>query len=60
MNNAGIFSTFGPDDWCTMREYELSINVNTMGAIRVCHEFKPLLKQSQVLFIAYARIIEGK
>ncbi|PAV68829.1 hypothetical protein WR25_03551 [Diploscapter pachys] len=47
VNNAGIFSTFGPDDWCTMREYELSINVNTMGAIRVCHEFKPLLKQSQ-------------
>ncbi|CAD6196447.1 unnamed protein product [Caenorhabditis auriculariae] len=47
VNNAGIFTTFGPDDWCGTAEYAISLDVNTLGAIRVCHSFVPLLKKSK-------------
>ncbi|KAJ1351169.1 hypothetical protein KIN20_007133 [Parelaphostrongylus tenuis] len=45
VNNAGVFTVFGPDDWCTTEEYLASLNVNTLGAIRVCHNFLPLVKK---------------
>lgn len=47
VNNAGIFSTYGPDDWCSVDEYSTSLNVNTLGAVRMCHAFVPLIKQSK-------------
>ncbi|KAK6758393.1 hypothetical protein RB195_015918 [Necator americanus] len=47
VNNAGVFTTFGPDDWCSTDEYLSSLNVNTLGAVRVCHNFLPLVKQSK-------------
>ncbi|KAE9417427.1 hypothetical protein Angca_008547, partial [Angiostrongylus cantonensis] len=45
VNNAGVFAIFGPDDWCSTEEYLASLNVNTLGAIRVCHKFLPLVKK---------------
>ncbi|KAK5983911.1 Retinol dehydrogenase retinaldehyde reductase, partial [Trichostrongylus colubriformis] len=47
VNNAGVFTTFGPDDWCSTNEYSASLNVNTLGAVRVCHSFLPLIKKSK-------------
>ncbi|EYB91039.1 hypothetical protein Y032_0211g2201 [Ancylostoma ceylanicum] len=47
VNNAGVFTTFGPDDWCSTDEYLASLNVNTLGAVRVCHNFLPLVKKSK-------------
>ncbi|KAF8363635.1 hypothetical protein PRIPAC_90558 [Pristionchus pacificus] len=47
VNNAGMFPLFGPDDWCTVQQYSDSINVNCLGAVRMCHLFLPLLKQSK-------------
>ncbi|PIC27541.1 hypothetical protein B9Z55_019763 [Caenorhabditis nigoni] len=47
VNNAGIFSIHGPDDWCSEDEYSSSLNVNTLGAIRMCHAFLPLIKKSR-------------
>lgn len=47
VNNAGIFSIHGPDDWCSVDEYASSLNVNTLGAVRMCHAFVPLIKKSR-------------
>ncbi|CAJ0939750.1 unnamed protein product, partial [Mesorhabditis belari] len=47
INNAGIFSIFGPDAWCGIEEYKMSLDVNTLGAVRICHKFMPLLKHSK-------------
>ncbi|GMT11131.1 hypothetical protein PFISCL1PPCAC_2428, partial [Pristionchus fissidentatus] len=47
VNNAGVFSIFGPDDWCSIKQYSDSLNVNCLGAVRMCHQFVPLLKQSK-------------
>lgn len=43
-----MFTIFGPDDWCSTKEYLASLNVNTLGAVRVCHNFLPLIKKSKV------------
>ncbi|PIO66540.1 hypothetical protein TELCIR_11746, partial [Teladorsagia circumcincta] len=47
VNNAGVFTIFGPDDWCSTDEYLASLNVNTLGAVRVCHSFLPFIKKSK-------------
>ncbi|KHN76528.1 Short-chain dehydrogenase/reductase family 9C member 7 [Toxocara canis] len=47
VNNAGVFTTYGPDDWCCVQDYKFSFDVNTLGHIRVSQAFKPLLKQSK-------------
>ncbi|CAJ0589013.1 unnamed protein product [Cylicocyclus nassatus] len=47
VNNAGVFTIFGPDDWCSTDEYLASLNVNTLGTVRVCHNFLPLVKKSK-------------
>uniref|UniRef100_A0A8R1IUV7 Uncharacterized protein n=1 Tax=Caenorhabditis japonica TaxID=281687 RepID=A0A8R1IUV7_CAEJA len=47
VNNAGIFSIHGPDDWCSVDEYTSSLNVNTLGTVRMCHAFVPLIKKSR-------------
>ncbi|CAI5452301.1 unnamed protein product [Caenorhabditis angaria] len=46
VNNAGIFSCYGPDDWCKLADYENALDINTLGVIRVTHAFKKLIKQS--------------
>ncbi|CAB3396733.1 unnamed protein product [Caenorhabditis bovis] len=47
VNNAGIFSCYGPDDWCTLDDYKKSVEVNTYGVIRVTQAFKKLVKQAK-------------
>uniref|UniRef100_F1L5G9 17-beta-hydroxysteroid dehydrogenase type 6 n=1 Tax=Ascaris suum TaxID=6253 RepID=F1L5G9_ASCSU len=47
VNNAGVFTTYGPDDWCSIDDYRFSFEVNTLGHIRVSQAFKSLLKQSK-------------
>ncbi|VDM78327.1 unnamed protein product [Strongylus vulgaris] len=53
VNNAGVFTIFGPDDWCTTEEYLASLNVNTLGTVRVCHNLLPLVKKSKLLARSY-------
>ena len=47
VNNAGIFSCYGPDDWCRMNDYQLALNVNCLGVIRVTQAFKKLVKAAK-------------
>uniref|UniRef100_A0A914CSP4 Uncharacterized protein n=1 Tax=Acrobeloides nanus TaxID=290746 RepID=A0A914CSP4_9BILA len=47
VNNAGFCAIYGPNDWITSEEYELSIGVNLMGAIRVTQKFVHLLRKSK-------------
>ncbi|GMS93963.1 hypothetical protein PENTCL1PPCAC_16138, partial [Pristionchus entomophagus] len=47
VNNAGIFSIFGPADWCSIKQYSDALHVNCLGAVRMCHRFLPLLKQAK-------------
>uniref|UniRef100_A0A0M3I4I3 Estradiol 17-beta-dehydrogenase 2 n=1 Tax=Ascaris lumbricoides TaxID=6252 RepID=A0A0M3I4I3_ASCLU len=37
VNNAGFLALYGPDDWCSIEDYEHSLKVNTLGHIRVIH-----------------------
>jgi len=37
VNNAGIFSCYGPDAWSDMSDYQRSVDVNLFGAIRSTH-----------------------
>ncbi|CAB3396571.1 unnamed protein product [Caenorhabditis bovis] len=54
INNAGVFSVYGPDDWCGMSEYMYSINVNTLGVVRMCHAFVPLVKKCRGRIVTMA------
>ncbi|KAH7699595.1 CBN-DHS-20 protein [Aphelenchoides avenae] len=47
INNAGIFSCYGPDAWLTIDEYKRSMDVNLYGVVRCTHAFLPLLKKSK-------------
>uniref|UniRef100_A0A1I7ZD96 17-beta-hydroxysteroid dehydrogenase type 6 n=1 Tax=Steinernema glaseri TaxID=37863 RepID=A0A1I7ZD96_9BILA len=47
VNNAGVFSIFGPDDWTSIADYQRSYDVNCLGVVRVTHAFKPLIKKSK-------------
>ncbi|KAK0409568.1 hypothetical protein QR680_004626 [Steinernema hermaphroditum] len=47
VNNAGVFSIFGPDDWTSTKDYQRSYDVNCLGVVRVTHAFKPLIKKSK-------------
>ncbi|GMR45021.1 hypothetical protein PMAYCL1PPCAC_15216, partial [Pristionchus mayeri] len=47
VNNAGVFPVCGPADWCSLKQYSDSLNVNCLGAVRISHRFLPLLKQSK-------------
>jgi len=47
VNNAGVFSIFGPDDWTSTDDYQRAYDVNCLGVVRVTHAFKPLIKQSK-------------
>lgn len=35
VNNAGVFSCYGPDDWCKVEDYQSSMDVNFLGIVRV-------------------------
>ncbi|CAD6196459.1 unnamed protein product [Caenorhabditis auriculariae] len=47
VNNAGIFSCYGPDDWVHIDDYKRAFDVNTLGVIRVTHAFKKLVKEAK-------------
>ncbi|KAE9415976.1 hypothetical protein Angca_007606, partial [Angiostrongylus cantonensis] len=47
VNNAGIFSCFGPDDWTTVDDYVKATDVNTFGVIRITQAFKKYIKHSE-------------
>ncbi|PIO63491.1 hypothetical protein TELCIR_14908, partial [Teladorsagia circumcincta] len=47
VNNAGIFSCHGPDDWTTVSDYINAAQVNTFGVVRVTHAFKKYVKRSE-------------
>ncbi|CAI4226111.1 unnamed protein product [Auanema sp. JU1783] len=47
VNNAGVFSCYGPDDWLKITDYQSSFDVNTLGVIRVTQAFKKLIKLSK-------------
>uniref|UniRef100_A0A0M3J3L3 Estradiol 17-beta-dehydrogenase 2 n=1 Tax=Anisakis simplex TaxID=6269 RepID=A0A0M3J3L3_ANISI len=47
VNNAGFFALNGPDDWCSLEDYDQSLKVNTLGHIRVVHAFRHLLERSK-------------
>ncbi len=46
VNNAGIAGILAPDDFLRVRDYQDCLDVNSLGAIRVTHAFKPLIKES--------------
>ncbi|VDN31236.1 unnamed protein product [Cylicostephanus goldi] len=47
VNNAGIFSCYGPDDWTSLEDYKRAVDVNTFGVIRVTHAFKKYVKKAE-------------
>ncbi|KAI1719444.1 short chain dehydrogenase domain-containing protein [Ditylenchus destructor] len=47
VNNAGIFTCYGPDAWTSIDDYRLAMEVNLYGIIRCTHAFLSLLKQSK-------------
>ncbi|VDM77863.1 unnamed protein product [Strongylus vulgaris] len=47
VNNAGIFSCYGPDDWTAIEDYKRAVEVNTFGVIRVTHAFKKHVKNAE-------------
>ncbi|CAD5222955.1 unnamed protein product [Bursaphelenchus okinawaensis] len=46
LNNAGVFSTFGPSEWCNIDVYKKAMELNFYGAVRVSNAFLPLLRES--------------
>uniref|UniRef100_A0A7E5A0S6 17-beta-hydroxysteroid dehydrogenase type 6 n=1 Tax=Panagrellus redivivus TaxID=6233 RepID=A0A7E5A0S6_PANRE len=47
VNNAGHFTSYGPDAWTPIDKYKFSLDVNAFGHVRCVHAFLPLLKQSK-------------
>uniref|UniRef100_A0AC34RKV6 17-beta-hydroxysteroid dehydrogenase type 6 n=1 Tax=Panagrolaimus sp. JU765 TaxID=591449 RepID=A0AC34RKV6_9BILA len=47
VNNAGFLAVYGPMDWIGVEEYEQSVNVNLIGAIRMTTKFTSLVKESK-------------
>ncbi|KAI6213125.1 hypothetical protein M3Y94_00113300 [Aphelenchoides besseyi] len=47
LNNAGIFSTYGPAEWCSIDEYRTAMEVNFYGAVRCTRAFLPLIKETK-------------
>lgn len=47
LNNAGVFNTYGPAEWCNIDEYKVAMELNFYGAVRCTHAFLPLIKQSK-------------
>uniref|UniRef100_A0AC35G7E6 17-beta-hydroxysteroid dehydrogenase type 6 n=1 Tax=Panagrolaimus sp. PS1159 TaxID=55785 RepID=A0AC35G7E6_9BILA len=47
VNNAGFLAVYGPMDWIGIEEYEQSVGVNLLGAIRMTKKFTQLIKISK-------------
>ncbi|TKR70509.1 hypothetical protein L596_022531 [Steinernema carpocapsae] len=56
VNNAGVFSVYGPDEWISIEEYKRSFDVNCLGMIRLVHAFVFFLKQSKGRIISVTSI----
>ncbi|KAL4225493.1 retinol dehydrogenase [Mactra antiquata] len=47
VNNAGIMPTYGPVEWTTMKEFELTCRVNLFGTVAMTMAFLPMLRASR-------------
>ena len=47
VNNAGVNVTGGPMEWCSPEMVEKTLNVNTMGVVRVTRSFLPLIRAAK-------------
>ncbi|KAI6218996.1 Retinol dehydrogenase 7 [Aphelenchoides fujianensis] len=47
LNNAGVFTTCGPAEWCSIDEYKWGMDINFYGVVRCTQAFLPLIKQSK-------------
>ncbi|KAK6758810.1 hypothetical protein RB195_016193 [Necator americanus] len=56
VNNAGVFSCYGPDDWTTVKDYKSAAEVNLFGVIRVTHAFKKLVKRAEGRLVAVTSV----
>ncbi|WKY13123.1 hypothetical protein Q1695_004161 [Nippostrongylus brasiliensis] len=56
VNNAGVFSCYGPDDWTSVSDYQKAAEVNTFGVIRVTQAFKRLIKKSNGRIVAVSSV----
>ncbi|GMT09100.1 hypothetical protein PFISCL1PPCAC_397 [Pristionchus fissidentatus] len=54
--NAGVFTCYGPDDWCTMDDYKFSVEINTFGVVRCVQAFMDLVKQSEGRIVAVSSV----
>ncbi|GMS79050.1 hypothetical protein PENTCL1PPCAC_1225, partial [Pristionchus entomophagus] len=54
--NAGVFTVYGPDDWCTIDEYKFSVEVNTFGVVRCVQAFMDLIKESEGRIVAVSSV----
>ncbi|WP_339338338.1 SDR family NAD(P)-dependent oxidoreductase [uncultured Oceanicoccus sp.] len=53
VNNAGVAST-GDIDCLSMKDFQWTVDINLMGAVKGCHVCVPLLKESKGLLINVA------
>ncbi|CAJ0558077.1 unnamed protein product, partial [Mesorhabditis spiculigera] len=56
VQNAGVFTLYGPDDFMTAEHFQFSFDVNCLGAIRVTHAFKRHIKNSKGRIIATSSV----
>lgn len=56
VNNAGILGNFGNDDFLTVEDYQKTLDVNTLGVIRVTQAFKSLIKKSRGRIVTVASV----
>ncbi|GMR58775.1 hypothetical protein PMAYCL1PPCAC_28970 [Pristionchus mayeri] len=54
--NAGVFTCYGPDDWCTMDDYKFSVEINTFGVVRCVQAFMDLIKESEGRIVAVSSV----
>uniref|UniRef100_A0A8R1Y821 Dehydrogenase n=1 Tax=Pristionchus pacificus TaxID=54126 RepID=A0A8R1Y821_PRIPA len=54
--NAGVFTCYGPDDWCTMEDYKFSVEINTFGVVRCVQAFMDLIKENEGRIVAVSSV----
>ncbi|CAJ0953106.1 unnamed protein product, partial [Mesorhabditis belari] len=56
VQNAGVFTIHGPDDFMNAQHYQYSFDVNCLGCIRVTQAFKKHIKKCQGRIIATSSV----
>ncbi|GMR34607.1 hypothetical protein PMAYCL1PPCAC_04802 [Pristionchus mayeri] len=54
--NAGVFTCYGPDDWCTIDDYRFSVDINCFGVVRCAQTFMDLIKESEGRIVAVSSV----